>query len=197
MPLTRQKRKSEAQDEETPETKRCFSNLTNFKSPKSRKIPKNANDCKKLTNCFSQNVKKPDQATAVSAPASEVSSTQYDEIVISQLPPELVPKSNDEIVSMIRSIKKVMELDFKNVAERLQLQSIPPYLYNLKEYQKRFAKNAGVQHASRESEYLAKNFLTEDRFCLFIQYVRNSMCGCNEFPGHIVICGILELILVS
>lgn len=200
MPITRLKRKSDgAQIEEPTVTGRCFSNLTNFKSPKSRKkVAKVENSANKLTrNINSASTSECDRASIVAAKVLEDSSTQSNEIVISQLPEKIIPNSNGDFVNMVRSIKSVLELNFKNVSERLQLESIPPYLYDLKAYQRKFAKNAQVQFASNESVYLAKNLLTEDRHGQFIHYVRNSMCGRSEFPGAMITRGVLELILVS
>lgn len=191
MVKTRAKRLLEPNAEDSPESKRCFSNLTNFKSPKSRKISKSINSANKLTNYFKP-VVKPNNEEPV---AQE--STQCSQIVISQPPNDSIRESNGGIIGMIRCVKKVLEDDFKDVSKRLQLQSIPPYLYNLKSYNSQIEACTGIQLASKESEYMAKSFLSEDRHCQFIYFVRNSMCGRKEFPGFKVIHGILELILVS
>lgn len=95
-------------------------------------------------------------------------------------------------VAMMRKIKKVLESDFKNVHERLQLDPIPMCLYNLKHCIKNHSET--VVYAS-ESQYLAKQMLNCNQYFQFISFVRN-MCGRNEHPDSSIMLGILELIMV-
>lgn len=113
-----------------------------------------------------------------------------DEIMVSQ-----VSASQQEIidgVAMMRKIKKVLESDFKNVHERLQLDPIPMCLYNLKHCIKNHSET--LVHAT-ESQYLAKQMLFSNQYFQFISFIRN-MCGRNEQPDSSIMLGILELILV-
>lgn len=184
---TRSKRKQEPHADAPVSKKRSgLSNISNFKSPR------------KLTH-LNVNDKVPERYLPVVkvkrlAPASttEVPSTQSGEFVLSQAPQE--PPADG--VKMMRNVKKVLEHNFKNVSDRLQLQSVPPCLYNLSRCHQSHVKKVEVNFAGSESVYLAKNFLEEERHTQFIMYVQNSMCGRKEFPGVSVVRGVLELILV-
>lgn len=97
-------------------------------------------------------------------------------------------------VAMMRKIKKILESDFKNVHERLQLDPIPMCLYNIKHC----ITNHSVIHNihSLEDQYLAKQMLIGNQFFQFISFIQN-MCGRNEQPDSSILLGILELIMVS
>ena len=178
MSPTTRKRKTESQDN------RCFSNLTNFKSPKSRKKTRQLSSNKKLTSYFSPVGKHEiNQLTQ----SSELS-TQSSQIVVSQLPTQTPGK----VLEVIKYIKKVLEHNSMNVSVRLQLEILPPYLYDIQT----FSNQKDVQFASSECEYMAKNYLEEDRHVQFIIFVRNVMCGQKQFPDFTVLRGILDLILV-
>lgn len=175
----KQKRKSESQPSDCPSEKRRFSNLTNFKSPK---FQTNSRDCGNITN-FGGNQK--NDGLVNSTLTSEVS-THSSHIVVSQV-------ASQEAFSVISCLKKVLEYSSKDVTERLQLQSVPSYLYDIQG----FSNQKDVQLASNEKEYMARNYFEEEREIQFITYVRFSICGQKEFPGHFVLRGILDMILVS
>lgn len=182
---TRSKRKQEGQETpvEPPQKRRKrLQNLTNLKSP-----PKKTS----LEECSVDKV--PNHFLPVVelhrwTPASSDVSTQA-EFVVSQV-------AGNDGVSMMRSVKKVLEENFKDVSGRLQLQKVPLCLYDLKFCHKQHTKYE-VKFAGSEILHVAKSFLNEDRHTQFIMFVRNNICGRKEFPGVAVIRGVLELILVS
>lgn len=183
--MQRTKRKPETSEapDSSKKPRRGLLNLTNFKSPLKKKS--------KSFNESSSTVKEAHQiATTKSCEASQI---------ISQVPPtQFQFKSTDEDgIKMMRCIKKVLEDNFKSVSERLQLQSVPPCLYDLKNCHQFHSKKVELKVAATDSIYLAKNFLDEERHLQFVTYVRNSMCGRKEFPGVAVIRGVLDLMLVS
>jgi hypothetical protein len=189
----RLKRKSEPHMDAPVTRKRSrLSNLTNFKSPPKRINTINAND--KVPSHFLPVVTL--ERLAPTQVPEEVLATQSGEFVLTQIPSIEVQKKSDG-VSMMRSIKKVLEDNFKDVSDRLQLQSVPQCLFDLSSCHRNHSKKVNVEEAGSESQYLAKNFLAEERYTQFILYVRNSMCGRKEFPGVVVVKGILEMILVS
>lgn len=192
MPATtRSKRKSEPHSEAPVSKKRIeLSNLTNFKSK-----PKKARENDKVSSQFLPVVVLQRWVPPLTD-IPPVPATQSGEFVLSQVP-SFPGNSEDEGVKMMRKIKRVLENNFKDVSDRLQLQSVPPCLYDLKHCHKCHSKKVEVELAGSESQYLAKNFLDEDRHAQFMFYVRNSMCGRKEFPGVTVVRGVLELILVS
>lgn len=175
---TRSKRKSEPHSEAPASKKRSeLQNISNFKSP-----PKKAQ------------ISVPGQSHPVVKTERLIPASTSE---VSVVPASQAPTPDDEGVKMMRNIKKVLERNFKDVSDRLQLQSVPPCLYNLKHCHQSHTKKMEVNFAGPESVYLAKNFLDEDRHTQFTMYVRNSMCGRKEFPGISVVRGVLELILVS
>jgi hypothetical protein len=196
-PKTRLKRKPEPHIDAPITRKRSkLSNLTNFKSPLKRTNTTNAND--KIPSHFLPVVSLERLASSASTQIpEEVLATQSGEFVLTQIPSIEVEKKTDGGVSMMRSIKKVLENNFKDVSDRLQLQSVPQCLFDLSSCHRNHSKKVDVEEAGSESQYLAKNFLAEERHTQFILYVRNSMCGRKEFPGVAVVKGILEMILVS
>lgn len=186
MPVQTRSQKSLSQVVNPPE-KRRFSNLTNLKSPKGHKKPKlTTAEKNSITNYFSP-LEKPMNGSVPSMQSPEVISTQAQDPVL-QVPSE----SSGKVFSLINCIKKVLERNSKNVSERLQLQTVPSYLYDLQA----FSNQQDVQFASKGNEYLAKNYIEEDRHIQFISFVRNEMCGRKEFPGCVVLRGTLDLILV-
>lgn len=191
MPANSGKRKKRCEGIETEE-KRCFSNLTNFKSPKNQKIPRNKSISK--TPVATNNLKKYFSPVGTQKSGSESESqlagisSQSKQITVSQIPPQ----TPGEAFNTINCIKKVLEENYKDVSGRLQLKTIPSYLYDLKA----FSDQKDIQFALSENEYLAKNYVEEDRL-IFINFVTNVMCGHREFPGSQVLRGILDMILVS
>lgn len=115
----------------------------------------------------------------------------HNEIMVSQVSASHQEQING--VAMMLKIKKVLESDFKNVHERLQLDPIPMCLYNLKHCIKNHSET--LSH-STESQYLAKQMLIGNQYFQFISFIRN-MCGRSEQPDSSIMLGILELILVS
>lgn len=113
------------------------------------------------------------------------------EIMVSQV--SISQQERIDGVAMMRKIKKVLESDFKNVHERLQLDPIPMCLYNLKHCIK---NHSVIRNNSLEDQYLAKQMLIGNQFFQFISFIRN-MCGRNEQPDSSILLGILELIMVS
>lgn len=135
----------------------------------------------------------PDLHATLSAPLPK----QSGEIFMTQVRKDLVGDTKADMVKMMRCIKMVLEQSFKDVSNRLQLQSVPAQLYDLKKYRDSFSSKTVVQAASHEIQLLAKNYLTDDRHTQFIIHVRQNMVGRKEYPGLVTVRGILELILVS
>lgn len=176
------KRRTDAEDL-LPE-KRCFSNLTNFKSPKSRRktlAPPTSN--KQITNYFSR--KSEPLVLMENEPKDSTKSQITDSQVLTRTP--------GKAFNVINCLKKILEKSTKDVAERLQLEITPPYLYD----HESFPVQKYIEFASSQSNFTAKMLLGEDRHLQFINFVRNRMCGQREFPDFSVIRGILELIMVS
>lgn len=176
-----------------PAIKRCFVNLTNIKSPKNNKFATSGN---KLTNYFSpvQKNKQPSQLSLQQIEDPE----SFSQIVLTQATAKDVSgTSNEEVISLMRGVKEALTIYFKDVTNRLQLQSVPPFLYDLKDFHTNYSKPAQIDFSKSESEYMARSFLADDRHFLFINYVRNTILGQREFPGNVVMRGILELIMVS
>ena len=170
----------DSQDQDDGNFKRAsFSNLTNFKSPKKSQM-------KRATSLITIPKESTEMSQSRQVSVSQVSTQKFS-----------VEAGNTEIVKMMQTIKKVLENDFKDVCGRLQLQSIPTYLYDIKSYHKEYKKTQNLQLASAETKYVAKNFYDEDRHVLFINLVRGSMCAQKKFPGPSVIRHILEMILVG
>lgn len=162
--------------------KGSFSNLTNKSN--SQKSPTKSNS-KPMSRS------RPNLRATHSAPVSlQVRATQV-------RAKDLVDDTKADMVIMLRCIKKVLEQSFKDVSNRLQLQSVPTQLYDLKKYRDSFSSKTVVQAASNEIQSLAKNYLTDDRHTQFIIHVRQNMVGRKEYPGLVAVRGILELILVS
>lgn len=197
MTRSQSKRRLEIEEDQaivTQVVKRCFVNLTNVKSPKSRKVINTAN---KVTNYFSV-APKNQSTSSLHQMADSTQLSQSGEIVLSQIPNKsLSANSKEDIVSAMRGFKRALEKNFKDVSDRLQLQSVPPLLYDLKDFQKNYSKTANIDFSKSESEYMARSFLSDNRPFLFINYVRNTILGQKEFPGSDVLRGILELIMVS
>ena len=176
------KRKSETQLEVTDSKKKrvLLSNLTNFKSPKGKNF---------------QERTMPEKGSVAVTDSGSVTH-EASQIMLSQ-----VPMTQSQIkcdgVEMMRCIKKVQEENFKNVSERLQLDSKPTCLYDLKRCHEFHSSKLAVEIAESESQYLAKNLLIEQRHTQFVMYVRNNMCARKVFPGVPVVLGVLELIMVS
>lgn len=110
---------------------------------------------------------------------------------------DLAADTKADMVKMMTCIKMVLERNFKDVSNRLQLQSVPTQLYDMKKYRDSFSSKTVVQAASNEIQSLAKNYLADDRHTQFIIHVRQNTVGRKEYPGLVAVRGILELILVS
>lgn len=181
--LTRSKRKLDSLGEETkiPSSKRAsFSNLTN-----------KSNSQKSLRKSNTMSKSKPNSQVSQSAP-------QSGEIVVTQVSSkDLAADTNADMIEMMKCIKMVLEQDFKDVSNRLQLQSVPSQLYNTKKYRDSFSSKTVVQAASNEIQSLAKNYLADDRHTQFVIHVRQNTVGRKVYPGLVAVRGILELILVS
>lgn len=110
---------------------------------------------------------------------------------------DVMSQPNDVARSMISTLKKILENNFKDPVERLNLNFIPPCLFNLKRCAQRHSKKSAVpETSSYENQYIAKEMLVEDRHFQFVKFV-TDMCGRNEFPGSGLVLTILEQILVS
>lgn len=158
-------------DDEAPALKKCFSNLTNLNAGRNN------------TNTDAKS-------------GSQSESSQSGEICVAQVH-HGKGSSEDVWVNMMRNIKRTLEHDFKAVTKRLQLPTTPPCLYDgsLKQCLQLHSNKSKALFASDQNQYLAK-IIAEDRSFQFIQFVRNNMCGRQEFPGIDVIRNILELMLV-
>lgn len=173
-------------EDERQQKKRCFSNLTNFEEK-----PSTSSDMLNKTNSLGNSTKTGD--IKLSTSFVPIALTQSNDVFISQTPQNL--NLIESGVIMMHSVKKVLEHDFKDVSQRLQLLSAPPCLYDLQKCCKQHSHI--TQITSNGNRILAKSLLAEDRYAQFIQYVRESICGQKEFPGVDALRGILELILVS
>lgn len=112
------------------------------------------------------------------------------EIMVSQV--TVSQQERIDGVTMMRKIKKILESDFKNVHERLQLDPIPMCVYNFKHC----INNHSKTHLNTiENQYLAKQMMVGSQHFQFISFIRN-MCGRNEQPDSSLMLGILKLILV-
>ncbi len=108
---------------------------------------------------------------------------------------DVTTQSSDVARRVIQTIKKVLEKNFKDPVERLQLDFVPKCLYNLKECAENHNKKAAAPiMASFDNVYFAKQFILEERYFQFLKFV-SDMVGRNEFPGSSLILLILELIL--
>ena len=176
-PITKRKSETRINVTENKPKRILLSNLTNFKSPKAKK-----------TIAVKESV--------VAVDSSSVTN-EASQIMLSQVPTTQSTNLKCNGVEMMRCIKKVQEENFKNVSERLQLDSKPACLYDLKRCHDLHSSKLRMEIAENESQYLAKNLMVEQRYVQFVMYVRNNMCARKEFPGVAVVLGVLELMLVS
>lgn len=110
---------------------------------------------------------------------------------------DISTQTSDVAKTMIATIKKILERNFKDPIERLNLNFIPPCLFNLKKCAEKHSKRSKIPEITNlENQYIAKQMLIEDRYFLFIKFL-SDMCGRNEFPGVTLVTLILEQILVS
>lgn len=211
MRVTRSKRKLEQQLEDPPANKaRCFSNITNVKSPKSRKSVKPS---AKLTDYFKpqsdsgedvQTFKMPPVVKKTSKTKVKVEATKTSETpasqeissqpVFSQISTQQLPSGVKDVGLMAQTVKQVLKRNMMDASQRLQLEIIPCHLYDLKRYLQ--TQKQPLHFTSSINQNVCKNFLAEERFYQFIHLVR-AMCGQREFPGSKVARSVLELILVS
>lgn len=169
--------------DENSQKRGSFLNLTNFRPEPTK----------------AQNPPKKDaRTTKTVASNSTVSSQVYTQTFsqpTSQCSSQMTQSMSVEIFKQMQSIKRALDLNFKDVSARLSLQSIPSQFYDLRRYQEDHKKNS-QRFISAENSYVAKNFFLEDRVVEFINFVRN-FCGQKKFPRSEVLLNILEMILVS
>lgn len=205
----RLKRKCSGDVADEPADKRLFSNLTNFNSivvSKSKEtVVKSQNNSKKDVGLVKPLPAPVPVTHFVEEPTEMISQVTTNDIQ-KQIPVRITNISIQPIfskpypnffqrnsVDMMRSIKTVLELNFKDVRNRLSLSYIPPCLYDLNNC--RAEHSSAVELASNETVSLAKNYFVEKRQLQFISHVRN-LCGRNEFPGIEVVRLILEMIIL-
>jgi hypothetical protein len=217
--ITRSKRKLEQLDDPPATKARCLSNLTNVKSPKSRKdvnkIHVNKNFSPKHQHSEVKNetgedvqafkipppVRRTSRITKVSVEATQTSeipkdhNEQSSQTVFSQIQTQQLPSGFQDAGVMARTVKQILKKNMMDASRRLHLQIVPCHLYDLKKYI-RTSQKQSLQYTSSINQNVSKNFLTEERYYQFIHLVR-AMCGQKEFPGSKVACSVLELILVS
>jgi len=105
--------------------------------------------------------------------------------------------SQNDAVLMFKAVKRVLENNFKNVIERLQLHSLPsPCLFDLRSCQQNHSKAAPVCFISDSNQYLLNVHVENDNYFQFIQLAKNR-CAQGEFPGSDLLHSILLGILVS
>lgn len=108
---------------------------------------------------------------------------------------EIQVKSQDveEGITMMRKIKQMLEKNFKNIAERLQLDPVPSCLFDLTTcHLKHHPKNA----VTTSSSIYSLSYLDEDEFYQFMHRIRHRTCASSQFPGSDVLIKILESMLV-
>lgn len=195
--LTRSKRKlmkSKDDDSNKMETKNHIVKLMDItNNSKRRKKDSNVVSCKSslfktMTEISQQNtvqinVEPPLQVT-VSSSSIKSENSEMSEVEMG-------------VISLMRKIKKMMENSFKNVAERLKLDTVPPCLYDLKKcYYNHGSKNT-VKIAPNHLKQTTLGYLQAERIFQFIHRVRHNMCGQNFYPSVDILISMFEKMLVS
>jgi hypothetical protein len=105
----------------------------------------------------------------------------------------------DDAISMFIKVRKVLEQNFKNVQERLELDrsSTPQCLFDSKECTQYHSSKSQIDKASESSTYIARTYLSEERHFQFFHFVRHNLCGLGQFPGSEICIKVLQEILVS
>lgn len=102
----------------------------------------------------------------------------------------------DAGITMMRKIKKMLEIHFKNVAERLQFDPVPSCLLDLRNCHANHSKSSVVKMATNMQRNTAMGYLRAERLFQLVNYIRHSMCSQRLFPGADVLVKILEKMMV-
>ncbi|CRK93811.1 CLUMA_CG007338, isoform A [Clunio marinus] len=207
------KRKSDNPGESSLQTevkskKRCFSNLTNLNSDENINNPPTIKQVTTNTEALlnpeetKSNLHQDVEIKPLSSPSQTPNSAcqmrrrREDSTVLLKkaIATSFRNKILENSILMMKKIRKVLELNFKNTKNRLQIVSTPQCLYNIKQCHQNRSLNTKLTESSVENQFFAKNFFSEDRHYQFILYVRNNMCNKREFPGVNVIRCVLEMI---
>lgn len=105
--------------------------------------------------------------------------------------------STADVILAMKKIRKVLDGNFKNVKHRLQLQTLPNCLFDLRTCVSLHNSKFKLRKASSSDTYMANIYLSEDRIFQFINYVQHNLCGRKFFPGHATLINIIQEILVS
>lgn len=102
-----------------------------------------------------------------------------------------------QVIEQLKCIKASLEDSYKNVTERLCLESIPLCFYTLKDCARTHSTRQMQPTISLRVEIVAKQLLDEEHYLQFISYARDCILSRRAFPGIEVIKGIYEAIMVS
>jgi hypothetical protein len=173
---TRQSKRRLGTHKEAPKSKKkrvLLSNLTNFKSPTKAREGKEeagegtkearegkesregiearqgAEEARQGTMKAREARKELEVKEVTKEPATQATSGEGSS-QMSQVPSTQFSVKAENSVEMMRTIKRVLEEDFKSVCERLCLQSVPPCLYDLKKCHQLHSRNNQIVVASYE-----------------------------------------------
>lgn len=107
-------------------------------------------------------------------------------------------ENHNDLIEMLQKIKRMHDENFKNVAERLQLDPVPSCLYDLKKcHDTHHPKNAAKMISNTTKTTVLDALSIDTRIWRFTHNVRHNVLGLNIFPGSDVLSKVLEKILVS
>ncbi|KAG5682304.1 hypothetical protein PVAND_011664 [Polypedilum vanderplanki] len=180
MPLTRSKRKS-CDDEQIP---------TKIKSVELVKT----NNRESLLRQKSTEQQNPHSQQDLNM---KIQNTKNVNIPIAQTnPTQLFTQANPEqAIIMLKTIRKVLSKNFKNVKERLELDVTPNCLFDRKVCIETHNLKSSMMKASGNDSYTARTYLSEDRHYQFFHFVRHFIIGLGQFPGIDVCTQILQTLL--
>lgn len=202
--LTRSKRKLLSADNIVNVNSDCpvkLSDITNSKRKKHNNDPEKSKMQGKATISQRNTHPVPLKLTSAATAKSNVTKKLEPEpvIEISQKPARQPPTQaeiEDAGVTMMRKIKKMLENNFKNVAERLQLDPVPACLHNLRNCHDHHSKSLSVPTASIMIKNTAMGYLKAERLFQLLHYVRHNICGQKLFPGADILINILQKMMV-
>lgn len=191
MPVTtRSKSKKSIEDKVHNESNIMSVKLKDITNSKKQKITNNIKHALKLKNIQAEAVLSQQKTVII----PRMTSTQLQNDGIAKIPTQNQSQIEDTI-TMMRKIKKLLECNFKNVAERLQLDPVPPCLYDLRKCHFTHHSKNSVSLAPKKQKTL-NYYLLHEQFFQFNHSVRHSLCGHDEFPGTEVLIKMLEKIMV-
>lgn len=201
--LTRSKRKLLNTDSDPSVYSECLISLMDITKPKRKKI--NNNDPPEKSKMQESTISQQNTVLipleialgAAASQKSNVTKRHESALDISQYPTQKQSQTqiDDAGVIMMRKIKKMLENNFKNIAERLQLDPVPACLHDLRNCHDHHSKSP-VLIASVMVKNTAMGYLRAERLFQLLHYVRHNMCGQRLFPGADILINILQKIMV-